>query len=135
MRRDVARRPSPPAISARQADLLDGDATPTDLVVFNPPWIPGPVDTMLERALNYEGDLFERFFDQAHGAVRPQGRVVLVFSNILRLVTPDAPHPIDAELERGRFTLSDKLTRRIRPPKGSGRRTKERVEVWSLAPA
>lgn len=53
----------------------------------------------------YEDGLFERFFDQALKRLAPGGRVVLVFSNLIELVQPDVPHPIQTELDRGRFAL------------------------------
>ena len=136
VRRDVARRPEPPAIDVHEVDLLGETAASADLIVFNPPWTEGPVANLLDRALHYDDDLFQRFFDQAHERLAPGGRVVLVFSNVIRLVQPDAPHPIDTELERGRFVLVNKRVRRIKPPMGgprAPRRTKERVEVWELA--
>ena len=132
--RELARRPEPPPITVREGDLLDGVDGDADLIVFNPPWTRGPVDTLLERALSYDEALFRRFFDQAHARLRPGGRVVLLFSNVLRLVQPDEPHPFDTELARGRFELVKTQTRRVRPSKGE-RRTKEKVEVWELARA
>ena len=81
----------------------------------------------------FEDGLFERFFDQAAERLSPSGRIVLLFSNILRLVQRDHPHPIDAELARGRFTLVQKLRRKVKPE--PGRRTREKVEVWELARA
>ena len=119
-------------MSTRDAD------PPADLIVFNPPWIRGPVSSPLEQALHYQDGLFERFFDQAVAQLAPDGRVVMVFSNIQQLVQPDLPHPISAELERGRLRLVQKLTRRVKHPPDMDRRprrTKERVEIWELAHA
>lgn len=137
VRRELARLPVPPPVLVRQTDLLTGVEGPVDLIVFNPPWTQGPVDNLLDMALHYDDDLFERFFDQADAVLAPEGRIVLVFSNLLRLVQPDVPHPVDLELERGRFRLDERLTRRVKPEPGTAtaRRTKERVEVWSLARA
>jgi len=135
VRREIARRPDPPSIDVWQADLLGDEPVSADLIVFNPPWTQGPVDNLLDRALHYDDDLFQRFFDQAHRCLAPGGRVVVVFSNVIRLVQPDVPHPIDAELERGRFELVTKNVRRIKPAPGGpkpARRTRERVEVWEL---
>ena len=114
-------------VQVREADLLDGEQA--DLVVFNPPWVRGEVRGLLDQALFYRDPaLFERFFDQALSS----STVVMLFSNIQSLVLPDEPHPIEAELARGRYRLVEKLRRKVKPPKG--RRTKERVEVWVLAP-
>ena len=134
VRREIRRRGAS-AIQVLEADLLGEGEEPVDLVVFNPPWTPGPVDNLLDRALHYDEGLFQRFFDQAHARVAANGRVVVVFSNIMRLVRPDLPHPIDAELERGRFELVNEMIRRIKPAPRAPRperRTRERVEVWEL---
>jgi SAM-dependent methyltransferase len=128
--REVARRSPTPPISLACTDLLGELPAPADLVVFNPPWIPGTVNSLLDRALYFDDDLFARFFRQAEGSLRPGGRVVLVFSSAIRLLRPDAEHPIEAELARGTFSLVEKLQRRVRT---EGRRTRERVEVWELA--
>jgi hypothetical protein len=117
-------------------DLLGEDGPPMDLIVFNPPWTQGQPESLVDRALLYEDGLFERFFEQASGRLTPEGRVVLLFSNIQQLVQPDEPHPIEAELARGRFRLVQKLRRKVKPvpdAEGRVRRTKERVEVWELA--
>ncbi|MBN2800256.1 MAG: methyltransferase [Deltaproteobacteria bacterium] len=133
VRRQLARATEPPPVSVRQADLLGGAGPLADLIAFNPPWTEGPIDTPLDAALYYPPDLFPRFFDQALARLSPEGRVVLVFSDVIRLVQPDSPHPIDAELARGRLRLVQRLRRKVHPPKGS--RTRERVEVWELARA
>ena len=135
VRRELQRRMAPP-IRPVCVDLFEARAVPVDLIVFNPPWTKGTVGGLLDRAMVYEDGLFERFFDQALERLGPDGRVVMVFSNLIRLVQPDVPHPIDTELARGRFRLVQMIHRRVKPPKnGPLRRTKERVEVWELARA
>jgi len=136
VRRELGRLPSPNPVDLRLCDLLTQASAPVDLIVFNPPWTMGQTDGLLDHALNFEQGLFERFFEQAAARLSPTGRVVLLFSNIMQLVQPDLPHPILAELERGRFTLVQKLNRKVKPtpgPDGKRRRTKEKVEVWELA--
>lgn len=113
-------------------DLLVGVDGDIDLIVFNPPWTQGVVERLLDTALIFEEGLFERFFDQAIERLASGGKVVLVFSNVMSLVQADLPHPIEAELGRGRFELVNKLKRKVKPTE-AGRRTKERVEVWELA--
>jgi SAM-dependent methyltransferase len=138
VRREIARRPEPPRITVQETDLLGDDATPVDLIVFNPPWTPGPVDNLLDQALHYNDDVFERFFTQADTCLTPEGRIVFVFSNMIRLGKSGVRHPLDAELTRGRFHLVDTLTRRVKPtPSGEkpARGVQEQVEVWELARA
>jgi len=136
LRREVRRHPA--SITSEVADLLGAAPAPIDLVVFNPPWLPGPVRGPLDQALHYEPSLFTRFFDASHERLAQGGRVAIIFSNIGELVRPDAPHPIRQELLRGRFRQVSLARRRIRPMVEDGapkRRTKERVEVWELARA
>ncbi len=130
---ELAERPQP--VRCVEGDLLADEAGPFDVIAFNPPWLLGDVDELLDQALHYDDPaLFARFFDQALQALAPDGRVVIVFSDIGRLVQPDVPHPIEVELDRGRFRLVDKLRRKVKGAKTEHgrRRTKERVEVWEL---
>ena len=137
--RQLQRLPTPRPITLEHGDLVGTDPTPADLIVFNPPWTQRDVDGLLDAALYFEdGRVFERFFDQALARLTPEGRVVLIFSNILQLVQPDVPHPIEVELARGRFRLVEKPTRKVKPPpdhRGRRRWTRERVEIWELARA
>jgi predicted nicotinamide N-methyase len=136
--RELQRRPTRPPIELIHGDLLGPGSSEEELVVFNPPWIQGTVASQLDSALYFEPSLFERFFDQAVARLSPQGRIALVFSNVMTLLQPDIPHPIEAELARARLQLVSKRTRKVKPtPDKSGRRrrTKERVEVWELARA
>ena len=128
---ELQRHPVDSTVTTRVGDLLT-DIESSPLIVFNPPWIPGDTSGSVDEALFYQGGLFERFFDQAHTVCTPDGRVVLIFSNILTLLRPDLPHPIETELTKNRFTLVNKMTRRIKPPNGAKRRTKERVEIWEM---
>ena len=86
------------------------------------------MESPLDAALVYEEGLFERFFDQSLDQLASGGRVVLIFSNLIELVRPDAPHPLREELARGRLREVQVLRRRVK----GARRTKERVEVWEL---
>jgi len=133
--RDLMRRPSRPPITPILGDLLGPGDTAEDLVVFNPPWIQGKAVDLLDTALYFEPGLFQRFFDQALTRLSPNGQIVLLFSNIGTLLRPDLPHPIEVELSKGRLKLLSKLERRIKPkPDAAGKRrkTKERVQVWTL---
>jgi len=135
VQRELLRLPSRPPLTLRHGDLLGGTTKRVDLVVFNPPWTKGEVESPLDRALYFDDEkIFERFFDQASVQLTPKGRVVVLFSNIMELVQPDVPHPLKVELERGRFKLVQKLTRKVKPPSRDGRKrkTRERVEIWEF---
>ena len=132
--RDLDRFKTHRSISPIWTNLLE-QAPDADLIVFNPPWIQAKAKDFLGRALYFHDDLFEVFFDQAFEKIKPKGRIVLVFSNVIELVQPDCPHPIEAELSKKRFRLVQKMRRKVkssRDASGSRRRTKERVEIWEL---
>ncbi len=138
VRRELEGFEQRPPIDLVHGDLLGDDDRPADLVVFNPPWTRGRVDDLLNRALHYEGSLFQRFFDQACDSLAPGGRIVLVFSNVIELLQPGEEHPIEAELRKGRLQLVQKMQRRVKPGRdaqGNKRKTREKVEVWELARA
>ncbi len=128
--RQMRRLPVAPPIEPEHADLLGTDRGPIDLIVSNPPWMKGEVGRTLDLAMYFQDGFFERFYEQALQRLAPGGRIVFVFSNIIELSQPDVPHPIQTELDRGRFRLVEKLTRRVKPLR---RRTREKVEVWELA--
>lgn len=128
--RQLRRLPVAPPIELEHADQFGKDRGPLDLIVSNPPWMKGEVGRTLDLAMYFQDGFFERFYDQSLQRLAPGGRVVFVFSNIIELSQPDVPHPIQTELDRGRFRLVEKMTRRVKPLR---RRTREKVEVWELA--
>ena len=135
-RREIERSGGQPGLSLQCTDLLGEEPTGFDLIAFNPPWLLGEHDDLLDQALHFQPGLFARFFDQAAERLSPSGRIVLLFSNIIRLMQPEVPHPIDMELQGSRFRLVQKLQRKVKPsvgPDGRRRRTREKVEVWELA--
>jgi len=134
--RELTRRPVRSTVELIHGDLLGPGTTPEELIVFNPPWVQGEPSSQVDEGLYFAPGLFERFFDQAETRLAPEGRLVLIFSNIGSLLRPDLPHPIESELLRNRFRLVTKLGRKVKATpdeRGRKRRTKERVEVWELA--
>ena len=133
--RQMRRLPELPPITPVQGDLLGMKGPRVDLIVFNPPWMYGDANSLVDKALYFGDDLFPRFFDQAAARLAPGGRVVLLFSNLMGLVQPEVAHPIETELAGGRFRLVQKLSRKVKPVRGPGgkrRPTREKVEVWEL---
>lgn len=129
--RQMRRLPVAPPIELEHADQFGADRGPLDLIVSNPPWMKGEVGRTLDLAMYFQDGFFERFYEQSLQRLAPGGRIVFVFSNIIELSQPDVPHPIQTELDRGRFRLVEKMTRKVKP--SPGRRTREKVEIWELA--
>lgn len=118
----------------KHGDLFGTETEKADVIVCNPPWMLGDVKSKLDEAMYFEDGFFDRFFEQAHLRLQPNGRLVLIFSNVIDLVTPEVGHPIQKELNEHRFTLVQKMQRRVKGTKVGQRkrRTKEKVEVWEL---
>lgn len=114
---------------------------PTELIVFNPPWLPeDKASANLDTAIYYDENLFPEFFAEASKRLLPDGLLVILFSNLAKITSVTEEHPIETELAKGgRFELVKSLTR---PVKQGSEKTKrdphwrdsEEVELWVLKP-
>ncbi len=121
-------------------DLFENCDVKADLIVFNPPWLPAKhqLEEGIDKAMYYEESLFPRFFEQAKEHLAPEGKIVLIFSNLAEVVDEESTHPIIEELRNHkRFRKELHLRRDVR---ASSRRTKrrdardtEKVELWVLS--
>ncbi|MBU3918063.1 methyltransferase [bacterium] len=126
-------------IDLTHGDLFANHDFKSDLIVFNPPWLPASYNSEgMDKAIYYDETLFPRFFTEAKRHLNTDGRVVLLFSNLARITKVGESHPIEAELfSEARFQkdvflqkkvgLASKNTRR-----NQNWRTTEMVELWVL---
>ncbi len=111
----------------------------TELIVFNPPWLPASHDLdRLDEAIYYSENLFPDFFEEAKKRLLPDGRIVLLFSNLGQITEMASDHVIENELlNNGRFQL-DRCFKK--PVKAASEKTtrnqywrsSEEVELWVL---
>ena len=128
-------------ITLNHGDLFENCDIKADLIVFNPPWLIAKhkLEEGIDKAMYYEEKLFPRFFEQAKKHLAPDGKIVLIFSNLAQVVDEDSTHPIIEELQKNkRYRKELHLRRDVR---ASSRRTKrtdsrdnEKVELWVLGP-
>ncbi|MBC8756448.1 methyltransferase [Kordia sp. YSTF-M3] len=111
----------------------------TELIVFNPPWL--PTSKQLNRndeAIYYPEGLFPDFFTEAKKRLLPEGKLVIIFSNLAQITNVTTDHPIEKELASGgRFQLERKLTRAVKAASDKTKRDQhwrasEEVELWVL---
>ncbi len=111
----------------------------TELIVFNPPWLPASHElNRLDEAIYYNDKLFPEFFEEAKKMLLPDGRIVLLFSNLGQITEATEEHPIESELLNGnRFELDICLKKKVK--KASEKTTRnqywratEVVELWVL---
>lgn len=120
-------------------DLFVDSNVLQDLIVFNPPWLPaiGNIEN-LDTAIYYKQELFSKFFEQAFDRLKPDGRLVLLFSNLVKLTHPNEIHPIEQELETGGRFIKEILLKKpvVQASKKTKRNLKRRedefVELWVL---
>lgn len=112
---------------------------PSELIVFNPPWLPEPNKiTNLDEAIYYNQNLFPEFFAAAKKRLLPNGKLVLLFSNLAQITEATQEHPIEKEIaEGGRFQLEKCLKRKVKSSSDKtkrdlDRRASEEVELWVL---
>lgn len=112
---------------------------PTELIVFNPPWLPASHDLdQLEEAIYYNDELFPEFFQEAKKRLLPEGRIVLLFSNLAQITNVTQAHPIENELaNENRFELDRCFKKTVKKASEKTKRNqhwraKEIVELWVL---
>ena len=112
---------------------------PTELIVFNPPWLPASHDfNRLDEAIYYNEKLFPEFFEEAKKRLLPDGRIVILFSNLGEITNETKEHPIKNELaEETRFELDKFLKKSVKKASDKTKRNQhwretEEVELWVL---
>ena len=111
----------------------------TELIVFNPPWLPKlhNLDS-IDEAIYYDENLFPDFFSEAKQRLLPEGKLVLIFSNLAQITNVTKDHPIEKELaEGGRFKLEKCFKKRVKTASSKTKRDQhwratEEVELWVL---
>ncbi len=111
----------------------------TELIVFNPPWLPRTHDLgSIDDAIYYNKTLFPDFFAAAKKRLLPEGKLVLIFSNLAQITNVTTEHPIETELAEGnRFQLERCYKKSVRAASNKTKRDRhwrslEEVELWVL---
>ncbi len=111
----------------------------TELIVFNPPWLPASSNLdRIDEAIYYNKKLFPTFFKEAKKRLLLHGKLVLLFSNLGQITNASEAHPIEKELaEEGRFQLDLYLKKKVKEASKKTKRNQywrslEAVELWVL---
>lgn len=111
----------------------------TELIVFNPPWLPKAHDLdKNDEAIYYPKNLFPDFFKAATDRLVPDGKLAIVFSNMAQITNLTEGHPIEKELAQGgRFQLEKCLKKSVKQASDKTKRiqdwrSSEEVELWIL---
>lgn len=111
----------------------------TELIVFNPPWLPASHNLeFMDEAIFYNDKLFPEFFEEAKKRLLPDGRIVLLFSNLGEITNATKEHPIKNELlNESRFILDKYFKKSVKRAsektiRNQHWRSSEEVEIWIL---
>ncbi|NRR90428.1 methyltransferase [Winogradskyella undariae] len=115
---------------------------PVELIVFNPPWLPETRNVEnLDAAIYYNDTLFPHFFEAAKQMLLPDGKLVLILSNLAEITGLSKSNPIEQEIaEGGRFQLEKCYTKNVKKAsdkttRDSHYRKTEEVQLWVLTHA
>lgn len=111
----------------------------TELIVFNPPWLPATHNLdSIDEAVYYKENLFSDFFAEAKKRLSPDGKLVILFSNLAQITKAIDEHPIEKEIaEGGRFELERCFKKKVKlasdkTKRNQNWRAEEEVELWVL---
>lgn len=126
-------------IQLKYGDLFVDEKQQADLIIFNPPWLPINRNVIgIDQAMYYPEDLFPRFFEQAYHHLKPNGRLVIIFSNLAQITQTTHLHPVEEELGKNKqFLQKELLKKKVKNASKSTKRIlsyrgQEEVELWVL---
>lgn len=126
-------------IKLEYGDLFAEMDIKSELIVFNPPWIPSTYDSNgIDNAIYYNNTLFTRFFSEATKYLKKGGRIVLLFSNIAQLTKVSKNNPIEVEIATGgRYKKEVYMQKEVKAAskktkRNQNWRSNELVELWVL---
>lgn len=121
-------------------NLFADNDTLTELIVFNPPWLPAKHHiNNLDEAIYYNSNLFNDFFIEAKKHLTFDGKIVLLFSNLAQITKVCNINPIEKELVEGnRFKKDLFIKKAVKPSSKKTKRiqnwrSSEYVELWVLS--
>ena len=111
-----------------------------ELVVFNPPWIPGRCYNEIDRGIYYDDHFFNDFFDQAETRLASGSILAVIFSSFAREAGLTDHNPVEKAISnRKNIIPEEKLTSKIDEKAGHHSNTwineiraKEKIELWIL---
>lgn len=121
-----------------ESDLFRKIDEMADIIVFNPPWLPEKGEGEgLDDAIYYKEGFFERFFSEAYDHLKPDGRIVILFSNLALVEGYHSEHPVISELAlNNRFKkvnlIKRKSAKKSKKTKRRDNRKNEYIELWEL---
>ncbi|UJW28199.1 methyltransferase [Saccharothrix sp. AJ9571] len=113
-------------VDVQECDLFpEGRA---DLVVCNPPWVPGQAHSALELGV-FDSDMLDRFLDQLPQHLTPAGEGWLILSDLAELLGLRTRESLLRSIGRAGLEVVDRLDTR---PRHRRAREDETTSLWRL---
>ncbi|WP_374438657.1 methyltransferase [Inhella sp.] len=130
-------------VRLREADLFPKDEPPADLIVCNPPWLPGKASSAVETAV-YDPDsrMLKGFLAGVGQHLAPRGEAWLILSDLAELLGLRSRAELEAWIAAAGLKVLGRLDIRPRHGKAQDRedplhaaRSKEVTSLWRLGRA
>ena len=113
MKEALAKKGITAEVELRFGDLFANCVGQADLIDFNPPWLALETENEgIDQAMYYDDGLFPRFFAEASKRLKPEGKLVLLFSNLAQVAPAHQKQP-DRRRALARGALSKRVSGNI----------------------
>merc|ERR1712157_75165 len=102
-----------------QTNLFDDVKEQADLIVCNPPWIPGTPHSTLDQAVYDDNHMLRNFLLQAQFYLKPDGEVWLILSNAAQLLGLRTQEQLLQMIEDGNLQVHHVLQTKPTHPKAT----------------
>lgn len=129
-------------IQLKSGSFFGGDNDLYDLVVFNPPWIPGKTNTIIDRGIYYDNYMWDDFFNNITKHMSGGSRLLIIFSNFAVVAGVCDNHPVkDRIYQNARFKVNNVFTTKRNTSKLKSSKNnnwsrdlinKEIIELWDI---
>jgi hypothetical protein len=138
--KDINRHKLTGNIRVHQASFFEDLKKQYDLIVFNPPWIPGEASDSIDQGIYFPENFLEDFFRETKDKLNPNGRMVILFSNFSIAAGVTNYHPLEKAIKDAPFLKVENIIR-LKVKQGQSKksrhwmntvREKEWVELWEI---
>ncbi len=139
LRNELSGNKNESKIDLLNCDLFGNKTEKSELIIFNPPWMPSKHNSEgIDNAIYYTNNLFPRFFSQAYEHLAIEGKIAIIFSNLAQITGLIKTNPIEIELSNNlRFKKIELIQKGVPPASDKTKRdlnwrSSEVVELWIL---
>jgi len=141
-KKDLEKQGLSDKVLLQEGSFFSGLKDKFELIVFNPPWIPGKPNTIIDKGIYYKESMWDSFFAEVINHITIGGRLVVLFSDFALVEGVCSIHPLKHKLESDdRFSVNSLLTKSRGDRKYgksrfklevAGNKSRETIELWEI---